>query len=256
MHCRLLLVCALPLILGGALGCGGPKPDEATTAQPRPAADAEWAWLQRTQQELQGLRAHAAASPADAQLVRQAETLGADFDRRLVEFLNADPPVQGEPLSDRQKAALRMKTDEDIHLAQTFIDKGGDYQRAIDIYREALAVDPGNTRIREALARAEARRYVTREAFAQVQGGMDQEAVRKLLGQPNLNNVRAYGERGVVGWFYPKDASGAAAAVWFHKEDGRFTVYLSDFDSIQPQAPPAEPPPAPAPPGEAPPGET
>ncbi|MFL6192746.1 MAG: hypothetical protein ACJ75H_01140 [Thermoanaerobaculia bacterium] len=250
MHCRLLLLCALLPALAGAPGCGGPKPDEAGTARPQPATDAEWSWLQGTRKELDVRRARAAANPADARLAREAEARGAEFNRRLVELLNADPPVQGEPLSERQKAALRMKTDEDIHLARTFIDKGGDYQRAIDIYREALAVDPGNSRLREELARAEARRYVTREAFAQVQGGMDQEAVRKLLGQPNLNNVRAYGERGVVGWFYPKDASGAAAAVWFHKEAGRFTVYLADFDAIQPQAPPAEPPPAPAPPRE------
>lgn len=250
MYCRLLLLCALLPALAGALACGGPKPDEAATARPRPATDAEWAWLQGARRELDVLRARAAANPADARLAREAEAQGAEFNRRLVELLNADPPVQGEPLSERQKAALRMKTDEDIHLARTFIDKGGDYQRAIDIYKEALAVDPGNSLLREELARAEARRYVTREAFAQVQGGMEQEAVRKLLGQPNLNNVRSYGERGVVGWFYPKDASGAAAAVWFHKEDGRFTVYLADFDAIQPQEPPAEPPPAPAPPRE------
>jgi tetratricopeptide (TPR) repeat protein len=237
----------LPFLLFLLAGCGG-KADEAAETRPRPeAADAEWAWLQDAQQQLAGLRARSAANPADAKLAREAEALGAEFDRRLVELINADPPVQGEPLSERQQAALRMKTEEDIHLAHTFIDKGGDYQRALDIYRQALAIDPGNTRLKEELARAEARRYVTTEAFARVQGGMDQEAVRKLIGQPNLNNVRAYPDRGVVGWFYPKDASGAAAAVWFHKEDGRFTVYLTDFDAIRPRAPEPMPPAAPAP---------
>ena len=131
-------------------------------------------------------------------------------------------------------------------LARQFIDQGGDYQRAIDIYREALAVDPGNQRLREELARAQARRYMTRETFGQVKEGMEQEEVRRLLGQPNLHNVRDYPDRGVVGWFYPKDASGAAAAVWFHMEEGGATVYLLDFNALDPQAP-AEPTPGPPP---------
>jgi hypothetical protein len=51
--------------------------------------------------------------------------------------------------------------------------------------------------------------------------------------------VREYPDRGVVGWFYPKDASGTAAAVWFAKNDGhdgRYAVYLFDFDAIKPPA--------------------
>ena len=88
---------------------------------------------------------------------------------------------------------------------------------------------------------AQAQRYMTRETFAQLKEGMDQEEVRSLLGQPNLHNVRDYPSRGVVGWFYPKDESGAAAAVWFRNDGGRFTVYLFDFDALQPRSP-AEPP--------------
>ena len=87
---------------------------------------------------------------------------------------------------------------------------------------------------------------MTRATFAQAQKGMDPDEVRRLLGQPNLNNVRTYPDRNVVGWFYPRDASGTAAAVWFHKEDGKLVVYLTDFDALNPQAPsqPGAPPPA------------
>lgn len=248
-------VCGVLLLLS-AWGCGSGADDSGDrgdrgdrgreAARKNPAAEAEWAWLQRTKTELDGQRARLAAGPADPRLAQQARTLGDEFDRRLIALLNADPPVQGEPLTRRQQDALRLKSDEDIHLAHTFIEAGGDYQRAIDIYKQALAIDPGNPRLREELARAQARRYMTRPAFAQVQKGMDPEAVRGLLGQPNLNNVRSYPERGVVGWFYPKDASGAAAAVWFHKEDGRLTVYLADFDAVQPPAAPPRPPAPPA----------
>ena len=262
--------------LAGTLGCGpsaGPE-GPAETGAVSQAANAEWSWLQETKKDLDRRRAALAAgatgaagaapgSGADpklaqlAQLAQDTEALALEFNRRLVELINAGPPVQGEPASKRQKAAIRMKSDEEIVLARQFIEQGGDYQRAIDVYKEALAVDPGNPRLREELARAQARRYMTRETFDQVKEGMEQEEVRRLLGQPNLHNVRDYPDRGVVGWFYPKDTSGAGAAVWFHKESGRATVYLLDFDALDPRAP-AEPapPPIPARPARRPPAST
>jgi len=235
------LLCGV--LLSAGLACR-PAAEERRPAE-RPAAAAEWTWLQQAKRTLDGQRAKLAAGAAgDANLARQSEALAAELNRRLAEFINADPPVQGEPLSRRQQAAIRMKSDEDIRLARQFIAQGGDYQRAIDIYKEALVVDPGNPRLREELAKAEARRYMARQTFAQVKEGMDQDQVRSLLGQPNLHNVRDYPGRGIVGWFYPKDASGAAAAVWFHNDGGRYTVYLADFDALQPHppAPPAAPP--------------
>ena len=76
---------------------------------------------------------------------------------------------------------------------------------------------------------------MTPERFAQVKEGMTPAEVRKLLGHPNLHNVREYADRGVVAWFYPKDASGAAAAVWFHREKGAAapTVYMADFEAVR-----------------------
>ena len=243
--------------LAGTLGCGpsaGPE-EQAETGAVSQAANAEWSWLQETKKDLDRRRAAIAGGttstdPKLAQLAQDTEALALEFNRRLVELINSDPPVQGEPASERQKAAIRMKSDEEIVLARQFIEQGGDYQRAIDIYKEALAVDPGNPRLREELARAQARRYMTRETFGQVKEGMEQEEVRRLLGQPNLHNVRDYPDRGVVGWFYPKDTSGAGAAVWFHKEGGRATVYLLDFNALDPRSP-AEPAPPPVPAGPA-----
>jgi hypothetical protein len=231
------------LLCAGLAGCG-PSAGERQAETRSPAADAEWAWLQQTQRTLGEQRMKLAGGAADPQLAKQTSALAGEFNRRLVDFINADPPVQGEPLTERQRAALRMKSDEDIALAHQFIEQGGDYQRAIEIYKESLIVDPGNPRLQEELARAQARRYMARQTFSQVKEGMDQEEVRRLLGQPNLHNVRDYPDKGVVGWFYPKDASGAAAAVWFHKDEGRYTVYLFDFDALQPhsQTGPAEPP--------------
>lgn len=231
------------LLLIAGVACG-PAAEERRREAPSPAAADEWAWLQQSKRALDEQRARLAAGAASPELARRSEALGTELNRRLAEFINADPPVQGEPLTELQQAAIRMKSDEDIRLARQFIAQGGDYQRAIDIYKEALMVDPGNPRLLEELAQAQARRYMTREAFAKVEEGMDQEEVRGLIGQPNLHNVRAYPVRGVIGWFYPKDESGAAAAVWFQNDGGRYTVYLLDFDALQPHSPaaPAAPP--------------
>lgn len=247
---RAALVCAVLGTAALATGCG-PSRDEAGAERRSPASETEWAWLQKTQRTLAEQRARLAATdPADpkiAGLRKQTAALTTELNARLVGFINADPPVQGQPLSARQKAAIRMKSDEDLLLAREFIDQGGDYQRAIEIYKEALAVDPGYARLEEELAKAQARRYTTRDAFAQLKKGMSQDEVRGLLGPPNLHSVKDYPDRGVIGWFYPRDASGAAAAVWFAKSEGGYAVYLFDFDALSaPGQTPAEPPQAPA----------
>ncbi|HEV2845786.1 MAG TPA: tetratricopeptide repeat protein, partial [Thermoanaerobaculia bacterium] len=141
------------LCLAGLSACG-PAAKDGKAVRQDSASDAEWAWLEKTRQDLDQRRARLTAGAADAAFAKETEALSRNFYRRLVELINADPPVQGEPLSERQKAAIRMRSDEEIRLAREFIERGGDYQRAIEIYREALAVDPDNPRLREELARA------------------------------------------------------------------------------------------------------
>ncbi len=144
--CPLLLLAGLFLLLALA-ACGGASPGSGSAAE----SDQEWLWLQRSKQELDQKReqlaalgpvasrpAISAASPAapasaapagpaaeSARLAREVETLTAELDRRLVDFVNANPPVQGEPLTRRQQAALRMKSDEDLEIARQYAQKGG-----------------------------------------------------------------------------------------------------------------------------------
>ena len=265
-----LLLCGL---LAGALlaACGKASEPAGAGADPA-AAEAEWAWLQQARQHLEGqrrrlaaLEAQAAAGGADPELARQTAALRAEVERltaqlgmRLVAFINSRPPVDGRPLSAVQRAAVRMKSDEDILLARGYVHEGGDYLRAIEIYEAALAVDPGYQRLLEELVAARRLRYMTRDRFDQVREGMRGEEVRRLLGTPNVPNVRVSADREVEAGFYPQDGSGAAAAVWFRiepagGEHAARTVYEADFDAVQPPAPapaaPAgsEPPLAPAP---------
>jgi hypothetical protein len=128
-----------------------------------------------------------------------------------------------------------MRSDEDVRAARDFIARAGDYRQAIAICESALALDPGYPPLERQLAAAQADRYVTAERFARVKPGMAPAAVRGLLGQPNLHNVRDYPQRGLIAWFYPRDETGAAAAVWFKKTvEGPGPVFQADFDAVAP----------------------
>ncbi|MEA2695299.1 MAG: hypothetical protein QOJ16_4686 [Acidobacteriota bacterium] len=244
------------LVLPGLMACGGGAETRSQAAE----SDQEWLWLQRSKQELDRKREQLAAlgpaasrtagpSPEPARLAREVGALTAELDRRLIDFVNAHPPVQGEPLNHRQQAALRMKSDEDLVIAREYAQKGGDYQRAAEICEAALAVDPDNPSLKEELQKIRAARFMTSERFFEVKKGMTPPEVRELLGAPNPHNVRAYPERGIEAWFYPKDEVGSAAGVWFERrpreEDTR--VYQLDFDAVHPGPPPAATPPAPTP---------
>jgi len=254
--CPLLLLAGLFLLLALAACGGGAPPGSGSAAE----SDQEWLWLQRNKQELDQKReqlaalgpvaSRPAASPTSptlptlgpaaesARLAREVETLTAELDRRLVDFVNANPPVQGEPLTRRQQAGLRMKSDEDLEIARQYAQKGGDYQRAAEICEAALAVDPDNPALKDELEKIRAARFMTSERFSEARRGMTPPEVRELLGAPNPHNVHAYPERGIEAWFYPRDPAGTAAGVWFEKrpreEDTR--VYQLDFDAIKPGA--------------------
>jgi outer membrane protein assembly factor BamE (lipoprotein component of BamABCDE complex) len=254
-RCSRAAALALLLLISLVPAACGPSAEERRRQQQAAVSDAEWAWLQQAKHDLDERRARLAQAPPDDAdpARRQAEALAEELDRRLVAYINA---TVDDASPDRQLAAIRIKSDEDIVLARQFIERGGDYRRAIEIYESALAVDPDNPRLRAELQAAQARRYITPERFSQIKEGMDQPQVRALLGQPNLQDVRSFPERNVTAWFYPKDASGAAAGIWFEKQDGAFRVYELDFDAVQapgspgaaPQLPPTRKPATPRPP--------
>jgi len=241
------------------ISCGGGSgPSELELAQ-----EAEWASLQEAKQALDGqrqqlaeMRQQVAAAPEEAEGEEGAEAEGEpmptaadvealeneiavaaeEFGGRLVSFLNNDPMIEGEPPTERQLAALHMKSEEDIALAREWIDKGGDYKRAIDIYTNALRFDPDNEALKQALTEAEGNRYMSEERFAAAKKGMTEADVRAVLGQVNLHNIKPFPERKVVAWFYPTAEGGAAAAVWFKEEkDGANKVYRLNFEEVKPK---------------------
>ncbi len=170
-------------------------------------------------------------------LEEELNTLSDDFGARLATFLNAQELVVGGELNSLQRQAIDMKVDEDMVLAQGWIDEGGDYQRAINIYNDAMRLDPENERLKEAIATAEDLRHMKKERFDLVKKKMTQDEVRELLGQVYHRNIREYPEDNAVGWFFQKDDGGAAAVFFQEKKkgDGEWLVYDADFEAIKQQ---------------------
>jgi hypothetical protein len=162
----------------------------------------------------------------NAEITRMSNDVG----RRLAEFINADPPLVGEPMRPDQQAAIRLKSSEDIVIAKEFIELGGDYRKAIDIYEGLLRADADNAEVKAALAEAETNRYMTEERFAAAKKGMSMDQVRAAIGTPYGRNVKEYPEKKVTAWFYPTNEAGDAAGVWFNDKK---EVYQVTFAAVK-----------------------
>ncbi len=257
--------CLFVLSLGFALvlyGCSG-SPQEGPNPEQKAALDSqEWTWLQSAKKELDGKRQElyqvrdlligkktagpngALVSLGKAELESHHKTLNQElnqraeeFGKRLAEFINNQGLTVGTELNAIQKEAMRMNSDEAIATARDYIDEGGDYQRAVDIYQQAQTNDPDYDKLKSAIAYAEEMRFMTADRFAAAKEKMSQDEVRVALGPVFLRNIKEYPERNVVAWFYRK-ADGGAAAIWFREQkkgDGNWRVYKTNFDEIKQQ---------------------
>ncbi len=253
----LMAICAVTAALGW-VACG-PSQEEQMAAQ----RAADFAALETMQTELTGMRAELAALEADVEAAAAAagkeeeaaeggptvEELKAQVEQKrsavddktneyvgaVVKFINDDPPVVGEPLTETQIAAIRLKSAEDMLVAQDHIQRGGDYRTAIRIYEDALKADPDNEDLKAAIAEAEANRFVGQEKFSAVKNKMTESEVRAALGPVYYRNIRDYPEQERRAWFYAKNEEGDAAAVYFQKDkkSGEYRVYKAEFNAVK-----------------------
>ncbi|MEO1366396.1 MAG: hypothetical protein AAFX50_04405 [Acidobacteriota bacterium] len=186
-----------------------------------------------------------AAAPAmtpeelQAKIDEMGSAISAETDAlygRVVDLINNSGLVEGAELTPDQQKAFGLKADIDIIYAQEYIDRGGDYQRAIDIYSQALRSDPTNEKLLNAKAEAERLQHMDEERFSAVKKGMTQAEVRGLLGTVKNTNVREFTEQNRIGWFYRKEDGGAAGVYFREKTQGSddWIVEISDFDAIKP----------------------
>lgn len=223
---------------GGAGESGGGSSGPGMDLTARKAEIGELQELQETlkakREELASLRSEALAganvSASIDSLNAEISRLSDDFGRRVVEYINADPPIFGEPVRPDQLDGIRLKTSEDMAIAREYIELGGDYKRALDIYEMALQIDPDNPDLKAAIAEAEAKRYMSLDRFRTVQKEMTEAQVISAIGRPLNRNIRDYPERKVTAWFYPKGETGEAAGVFFNASK---KVYSTDFNAVK-----------------------
>jgi hypothetical protein len=214
--------------------------------------------LDTQRRELALLRGRLAAAPVDAAgaplgeavalaaeiatLERSVTTRSAALGERLVRYVGDDAPRPGETAPPDVQRAIRMKSDEDIEVAEDWIERGGDYRRAIEIYETQRRLDAGYPRLEAALERAREMRYVTAERLSRVEAGMTPVEVRAVLGPVNLREVRRLPAEKLQAWFYPK-ADGGRAAVYFRYDAGRraFRVYETELAAGATSRPPSSP---------------
>lgn len=261
---RHALLGGLLVMTVGLVGCGGGGGDDDGAA----TNPEEWAWLESAKADLDAKRADLAearaslaaatdgedvegegeegaegegeegaeaSEPATEAMVmaleNEIDSQSEEFMTRLINHINSLGMVEGEPLTPEQQKVIRMKSDEDIEVAQEWIEKGGDYRRAIDIYNMQLGLDPDYDRLKEALAYAEEMRYPSAEKFAEIEKGMTQSQVRDIIGPVNLHNRREYPDKNAIAWFYPKDPSLGSlppSAVYFQEDDPKACTKLKE----------------------------
>jgi hypothetical protein len=227
-------------------GCGG-KSENKQAAQTAKRQQ-EWTQVEALKKTVDAKRAELAslkteaAGGADvsAQLdatSKEATQLTDELTAKIAAYINEDPPVQGEPLRPDLVPAVRMNSAEGMLVAREYIDLGGDYRKAIDIYNTLLNLDPDNADLKAALADAEAKRFMTEDRFAAVKKGMSEDEVVAAIGRPLTRNVKDYPAKKITAWFYPKDDEGDAAGVFFQLQKDKVVVYKSDFNFVKAKKP-------------------
>ncbi|MGK2856502.1 MAG: hypothetical protein ACSLFQ_04770 [Thermoanaerobaculia bacterium] len=141
---------------------------------------------------------------------------------RFIEKLETYYQKTGDP----RAASLFAK--EKIRIGDGYMEILARYDRAINMYRAALYVDPNNEEAKRKLEIAESRRYIDQLAFAKVKSGMKEPEVQGVVGVPREDWIRQKieGSRVFSVWIYPR-RDGGAAAVYF--EGG--VVYHTNWDA-------------------------
>lgn len=167
-----------------------------------------------------------------------SEEVGSDGEAlyaKLAQYINEAEWEAESERTEEQTAAFRMKSTEDMELAEEYVVQGGDYRRAVEMLQRAQQVDPGNPDLEARLADYQDMRYITAERLAGVSNGMTQREVEGILGKVYYGYVTDFPEENVVRWVYPKSpeehGEGAAAAVYFRGDPK--TVYQKNFNAIE-----------------------
>ena len=193
--------------------------------------DREWSLLMADYQWIQTLRSAQKEPPATAPRKEQIEARlesHRKIEPTLVAFVDKLREYH-ERTSDPRAAQVLAR--EKIIVADDYMNLLARYDRAIDLYRTALELEPSNQEAAQKLALAERRRFVSMSAFASVRNGMKEQEVRSLIGLPREDWIKqvVQNNRVYAVWIYPK-SDGGASAVYF--DNG--VVYHTNWNAAAP----------------------
>jgi tetratricopeptide (TPR) repeat protein len=193
--------------------------------------DREWNLLSADYAWIETLRKAQPLPPANASRKQMLETV-LDNQKKLeptyVPFLDKVKEYYDRTHDAR---AAQVLAREKIIMGDEYLQYLSRYDKALELYRAAVELDPANADAKQRVALAEQRRFVSMTAFATVKAGSKEDDVRKLVGLPRedwikqvVQNNRIYSV-----WIYPKE-DGGAAAIYF--DNG--VVYHTNWNAAAP----------------------
>lgn len=196
--------------------------------------DREWGLLSTEYLRIDALRKAQPLPPANASRKQMLETVLANqkrFEPAYVPFLDRVKEYFDRTHDPRAGQVLAR---EKIITGDEYMQYLSRYDKALELYRAAVELDPTSIDARQRVELAQQRRFVSMTAFANVKNGMKEEDIRKLVGLPRedwikqvVQNSRVYSV-----WIYPKE-DGGASAVYF--DNG--VVYHTNWNAAAPPAP-------------------
>lgn len=198
------------------------------------AIEADYKWLDTLRKSAAPLDANAPRKQRIEDYLQNERKVEPVY-ARFIEKLETYYQKTGDP----RAASLFAK--EKIRIGDGYMEILARYDRAINMYRAALYVDPNNEEAKRKLELAEARRYIDPDEFAKLKSGMRELDVQSVIGVPREDWIRQKieGARVFSVWIYPR-RDGGAAAVYF--EAG--VVYHTNWDAAPAPTPVREKDPA------------
>lgn len=188
----------------------------APAGPPTQPNDREWSLLTADYQWIQTLR-NAQRQPNATMPRKEQIELALDNLKKIEVPYNAFIAKIDEYLArTRDPRAAKLLATEKILLGDQYMTVLSRYDRAIDLYRAALEIEPTNTDAQQRITAAEQRRFVSMAAFATIKQGMKEQDVQKVVGLPREDWIKQVVQKNRVYsvWIYPK-ADGGASAIYF-----------------------------------------
>jgi hypothetical protein len=205
----------------------------APSGPPTQPNDKEWNAISTDYAWIESLRKAQQPAPPGASRKQMIETELANLQKLETPLNNFTTKVTEYLQRTGDRRAAQVLAREKVIMGDQYFGILSRYDRALQEYRAALGLDPGNADIQQRISMAESRRFVPMSTFATVKTGMKEDDVRRLVGLPRedwikqvVQNNRVYSV-----WIYPKE-DGGASAIYF--DNG--VVYHTNWNAAAPPA--------------------